>query len=348
VGKAFVDYRTQAAQSKVDRIVAQLDRQRTTVAKDLAAVNLALLHASGSQRAAATSQRQVLQTELNALLSQLSTVASIDTSGGYLITTAEDTPVGVQPHPRLVVAIGLAAGLVVGLVLAFMVDALRRRVVSAADVAKARGGLLLARLADRGEAVPSPADADAYRSSAEQLLALGAAGRDAFLVVDLTTRVQPTVAANLALALAAAGTAPVSIVFPGQWPATADILIDECGATRAESPFPSIPAAVVRLGPPDATDTAGGQGPVVVALRSSASRSSVLAAARHTGDVVLVIERKRTSRNAIRPLVDQLGVVGATVVGSVMVPRLRGRRRRQRSVEHVAERPEARPAHERA
>ncbi|MBZ5739735.1 Wzz/FepE/Etk N-terminal domain-containing protein [Nocardioides mangrovi] len=336
VSKAFVDYRTVAAQDKVGRISNQLSKEQTQVSTELTVVNKAIATASSSnQRAAAVSRRTVLEAQLSSLLDQLSSIASIDTSGGYVITQAEDNAVAVQPHTRLLVQMGLAAGLVIGVIAAFVVNALDRRLATAADIGKAHGGPVLAQLSDRMAAVPAaPGDEDSYRSAAERLLAARGHEPGATTVVDLTTGEHPTVAVNLALGLAASVTGPVLVVLAeGEARLAAELVADHHGRA-VPSPFPAIGPTAVRLGrgvPASQVDTTPPEY-VVVALPPDASRSTVLAAARRTGGVVAVVECRRTRSGTLRSLEEDLSSVGAPVVGSVLAAHgsRRGRRLRRR------------------
>lgn len=331
VGRAFVDSRTAAAEDKVGRINEQLSERQTQVSTELSVVLKAIATASSAnQRAAALSRRTVLETQLTSLLEQLNAIASIDTSGGYVITEAQDNAVAVQPHPRLLVQVGLAAGLVLGIIAAFVVNALDRRLTTPTDLGKARGGLLLARLSDRACAVPAPAtDLDAYRGATERLLARRGSGSRATTVVDLTSHEHPTVAANLALGLASAGGGPVRLVLSEGDEELAAALVSDQGGRSVQSPMPSVGNVAVRLGKAPPRGSAEEQlEHVVVALGAKAPRSTVLAAGRRTGAVVIVVETRRTRLGAIRSLEEELRSVGAEVVGSVVVPRAQLRPRR--------------------
>lgn len=335
---AFVDYRTVAAQDKVDRIKTRLTDQQNSVSKELTVVNRAVAEASsGAQRAAAVSRRAILETQLGTLLDQLSQIDSIDTSGGSVITRAEDNAVGVQPHTRLLLQIGLAAGVVLGVLAAFVVNLLDRRVTAPTDLASARGGPLLAQLTDRAALVPAPAaDADAYRAVAERLLADGETTRRAVTVVDLTARTRPAAAANLALGLVEAGAGPVLVVLDDAEGELATTLVEDHLGRRTASPMPTVGATAVRLGTPTRTGDAPAFDYLVVALSPGASRSTVLAAARRTGAALTIVERRRTSMAAVRSTVEDLATVGGMVTGTVLTARGRRRGRGRRHRRRVA------------
>ncbi|MFT4082793.1 MAG: Wzz/FepE/Etk N-terminal domain-containing protein [Nocardioides sp.] len=346
VGQAYVNYRTQRAQDRVDRIVSKLNKQKAALSKRLTAVNTTLDKGglTTAQRAAASSQRQVLQSQISSLLAQLSSATSIDTSGGYVITQAADTALSVKPHTQLLVEIGAALGLVLGLLAAFVVDALDRRVISAADVSKYHGGRLLSRLFDDRAAVPADgSDAEPYRLAAEQLLALGPSGRSSFTVVDLTRRPQPFVAANLALALSTSSDDTVIGVFPDGAEETRETLVDECGARAVDTPLAGFDGSAVSLGDSAQEERAG---TVIVALPPGSARSQVLAAVRQATSVILVLERRHTHRREMDTLVEAMSAVGGTVVGSLLAPTVTRSERRGARVSASEERPTPVPARE--
>ncbi|WP_168929504.1 Wzz/FepE/Etk N-terminal domain-containing protein [Nocardioides sp. GY 10113] len=340
VSTAIVDYRTQVAEGKVQRISDRLTTKQNEVNKELAKVNEALdsSPASSAAHAVAMSRRTVLEAQLGTLVDQVGAMNSIDTSGGYVITEAGDTTVGVKPHTRMIVQIGLAAGVVLGLIAAFVVNALDRRVATAHDVTKARGGPLLARLSDPTRAVPaSIADLDGYWRAAERLLATPTTGQRATTVVDLTSQERPTVAINLALGLASSAEAAVVVVLAEGEEEFARELADEHGGVTVPSPVPQVGRLALRFGPetPSGTSSAAGtkegaaeEPPacVLVAMPSSASRAAVLAAARRTGSAVAVVEARRTTQGAVRALSDDLAGVGAAMLGTLLAAR--GPRRR--------------------
>ena len=148
----------------------------------------------------------------------LSTMEALETSNASVV----QSPTGaaqVQPRPIRNAVIGILLGLVVGLTLAFLLEALDSRVRSAEEISERLGGLpLLGRLPRPSRklrssnklamiAAPDGADAEAFRMLRTQLdLALLETGAKTIMVTSaMSEEGKSTTVANLAVALARAG-----------------------------------------------------------------------------------------------------------------------------------------------
>lgn len=90
---------------------------------------------TGSPAAAeASADQQILNAQISALLSRMNTLGGIDTTGGAILDPASAKPITVDPSVVLVVATGLAGGLIVGVMLAFITHSIRRPVRSTRDL----------------------------------------------------------------------------------------------------------------------------------------------------------------------------------------------------------------------
>lgn len=336
VGNAYIDYRTDAAVAKVDRIINKLQKSRDALRAQLVRVNGVLGRAGPNTRQAseALSDRQVLNLQLNTLVSQINTMDGVDTSGGSLVTRAEDNPVAVQPHKRLLAQIGAALGLIVGLIAAFVVQALDRRVADPSSVERAGGGPVLASLGSTAASIPvRPEDEDEIRSVREQVLATLHPEHRVLTVVDLSRAAfSGDVAANLALSIAETGRR-VALFLPGRDDEFVQRLSHWVGVEASRSaqisgvvgsvlniPESYAASTPLLLDQPDvAPNPSRDHTLVVVALAPGASRSLLMATARRGNPVVLVAAQGRTDRNDISGVAEALSSMGAPVVGTVLV-----------------------------
>jgi capsular polysaccharide biosynthesis protein len=157
----------------------------------------AQLQQSGSGRAAILS-------ELNVVLSQITKVSSLATSGGTVLVKASDTTPATGTRPSTVLLASGVLGLVLGAVVVVLDDMVRRRVYDVADVADGTGGPMLARLQARSLAeLDSPADADALQSVWHRLRIQIADDIPVILVIGASVGA-PVAAVARALELAAA------------------------------------------------------------------------------------------------------------------------------------------------
>ena len=345
IATAYLDYRSAAATTKVNKVVNQLDKQRKSLASDLLKANQHILNAAaGSPQAVqADSDRQLIDVELTSLVAQINALDSVDTSGGYLLTTASQNAVKVSPSSTLVLAAGGLLGLIVGLVLAFVVNAFDRRVADGRALTALGGGAILSELPAKHARIPSAgADLDQIRSLRERLLA--SVPRGATLVVmDLVIRNRPSdVAVNLALSLVEGGD-PVRLVLPNHTDEQVALLQGVLDLEPTESPSdvatytshwaPGLRVLVTRedheLGTPGvhlgnilARDDESAM-TTLISMPPSAQRSLWLTAGRLGHSIILVAARRETRTSAVRQRVIELGAVGAVIHGSVLVPRKR-------------------------
>jgi polysaccharide biosynthesis transport protein len=148
---------------------------------------------------------------------QLATIEALQTSNASVVRTA-DRAVQVQPKPARNGILGLALGLVVGLGLAFLWEALDTRVRSAEEIASKLGLPLLARLPAPPRqlrkdeklvmlAEPRGVQAEAFRMLRTNLefVRLGHDVRTIMVTSAVEQEGKSTTVANLAVALARAG-----------------------------------------------------------------------------------------------------------------------------------------------
>lgn len=343
----FLDYRGALAAQRITTITDQLSKRRDLLRDQLLRANRELANASDGSGAAsqAESDRQEFLAELDSLVTQINATNGIDTTGGTVLTSAQDTGAYASPRQRLVLAAGLFGGLLLGLVACFVRNTLDRRLFDADDVRAAGGGPLLARLRAREETLPAASDdLDAVRSAWERLLTSMPDQDPVLAVADISSRTVPSeVALNLAIPMCDAGR-NVEVVLMEYPP---DVVAQ---VVRLLDLYPTdTPGQVTRLASRDhpglTVSLLGEQGAdtrtvdllravlgdegrpaeiTVLALPPTVSRSARLAAGRLADASVIIVAHKTSRADVLRELADELHAVRAGIAGSVMVPR--GRR----------------------
>lgn len=345
IANDYLDYRSSVATAKVQGSVNKLTRQQDALRRQLANANSRLAHASqGSpQYVQADSDRQFFDLQLTGVVDQINQYDSVDTTGGTLISDAAANPVKLHPSSKLVYAGSGLLGLLLGVLLAFLVNALDRRVPDGRTLTGLGGGAVLSELESRRAAVPAVgADLDQIRSLRERLLASVAPGGNV-VVMDLVIRDRPSdIALNLALSMVERGD-PVRLVLPDYTDAHLRLILRVLDLERVDTESdadvytsrlaPGLEVVVTRedheLGAPGARlgnllSTAHQPDlTTLVAMPPTAPRSLWLTAGRLGHSIILVAARRETRVRAVRQLVEELQAVGAVIHGSVLVPRRR-------------------------
>lgn len=346
-GRNFLDYRGALAAQRITAINDQLTKRRDVLRDDLIRVNRqAARAASGSQAATqAESDRQLINTDLDSLATQITATNGIDTTGGTVLTSAEDNGAFVQPRRGLLLAGGLLGGLLLGLIACFVRNTLDRRLFDADDVRMAGGGPLLARLRAREETLPAASDdLDAVRSVWERLLSSMPEHDPVLAVADISSRKVPSeVALNLALPMCDAGR-NVEVVLMEYPPDVVAQVVRLLDLYPVDTPGPITrlashdhPGLTVSLLGEQGADTRtvdllravlGDEGRAaeitVLALPPTVSRSARLAAGRLAHASLIIVAHKTSRGDVLHEMADELHAVRAGIAGTVMVPR--GRR----------------------
>jgi len=368
IANAYLDYREQAASSKVSTVVDRLNRQLDNLHKQLTQANKRIDSATvGSPVAVqAESDRELINIELTSLVSQINTLDSVDTGGGSLLSSADENAVTYSPSAKLVLGGGALLGLLVGIVAAFVVNATDRRIADGRALSTLGGGEILSVLRSRKAAVPAEGpDLDQIRALRERLLASVGPGGN-IVVMDLVIRDRPSdIAINLALSLVERS-GPVRLVLPDHTAENVELLVRALDLRSVETSSgtssytsgstPGLEVVVTQenqeLGAPGArlgnilSLTQRPDLTTVVAMPPRASRSLWLTAGRLGHSIILVAARRETRVSAVRQRVKELEAVGAVIHGSVLVPRRRAveiRSTPRRPVVTVAEVDEAAP-----
>jgi capsular polysaccharide biosynthesis protein len=332
IANAYTNYRAQRADGQVTRIVNQLNQRRDTLREDLLRLNTIIRDSNaGSNRAIqAETDRQLVNIELDRLSAQINTFLGLDTTGGTILTAAEQNPTQVAPGRGLVISSGIAAGLILGIIAAFVYNAVDRRIRDAFDVRRARGGQVLGELEGKQGSLPATdEELETVRSVRELLYATLAAERPVVAVADLTpSAAGADVAVNLAYTVAETGRR-VDLVMADFDPTVVESvaqalqlsLVGSGTGVRRMTRGPLTLVAPSRGNIVALDDAAAGQEGVmtVVAIPRGAAHSSLLAAGRLGHAVVLVVAKGGTPKRALVQAAEELAVVGAKVHGTVLV-----------------------------
>lgn len=132
MAESFIRSRSDQAKSSIDDTVTR-DRERIDALRQSLTAAFARLaeSAPGSLSAAeASADQQLLNLQISALLSRISSLEGIDTTGGVILNPASRTTITVQPSRSAVLATGAAAGLGLGIIAAFVTHS-RQKVLRA-------------------------------------------------------------------------------------------------------------------------------------------------------------------------------------------------------------------------
>ncbi|WP_456284522.1 hypothetical protein [Microbacterium sp. JZ101] len=353
VAAAYLAYRSEQAESRLDVMVSGLSTRIDELDAQLAEANAAIADAgSGAAQAQATSDREQILLELEGLLSQRNALQSVDTSGGSVLTGAADNPIDSAPPRYTTAATGIGIGAIVGILLAFLREPFDGRLRSGAEITRALGARVLATLRTPHPRTPLEApDAEAMRIARERLLADLPAGARAVAVLDDTSS-EGAVATGLAMATAQSGFA-VRLVLPHPSERRLAVLRSAGAAPRA-----AVPGLSVRFGRADlhgeartaearvAVESAPEGTLVMLAVPVSAGTADLLAALRLADAVVVVLQEGASRRTTAAALRDESATAGVPLIGAVVVPRERRRSRRRAGRREIAPAADETPARE--
>ncbi|GAB3616265.1 hypothetical protein GCM10027416_08220 [Okibacterium endophyticum] len=346
IAEAYLAYRSEQAEQRLSGILSRIAERLDDLQEQLVDANSRVSAAvpGSSEANQATSDRDLILIELDSLLAQKTTTESIDTSGGSILTSAGENEVATAPSRTIFLATGVLAGLAVGLLLAFAINAFRHRVRDAGDVARATGIRVLAQIPPEDGSVPATGSVlDAIRVARERILSVSEAAGRVFAVIDDTDGHNVSLAAvNLAASFAEAGQ-PTRLVVPG---ASAELETRVSSAVAALEHLEFIAVADSQAAP-DAgrhvmtdelrglLDADGGRSHdalTVLVLPKDSDRSSRVAAARLSDALVLIAELDRSEAGRLETEIDDLLEVGGVFLGALVVHR------------SAAETPSARPS----
>ncbi|MBO4205316.1 lipopolysaccharide biosynthesis protein, partial [Micromonospora echinofusca] len=357
--QAYLDLRLATATKALEGETTAIQQQIGEVQKQLATVagRIAAAPANSAERARAEADRSVLTNQLATLNSRLSPLVTSSLNPGEIISDAPLPRKPSSPNQTLNLASGMGAGLLLGIVLALVIDRLDTRVRRSRDIAGRLGLPVLLELPARTP--PRTVLPPAHQVSRElgrlrnvllstlpepqpgrgrQLLLTGASGG-------------PTagfVAGNLAAAFARTGQQVAVVTTKANSPLAAmlggvkarhtlaDVLRRDVSALTALVPAPGLGQLRVLLpGDLDAeaelpvagllevlAELAGRFDHVLIETAPPTVAVEAQALARHVDAVILVVESGRTRSSEITAALRQFEQVDAPVLGAVLAPRL--------------------------
>ena len=155
---AYLQLRSDQAADSIDSVV-EGDRERINEHRQQltdALERLAAASPGSTEAAEAAADQQILNLQISSLLTRISSLEGIDTTGGIVLNPASMTQVGVKPGRSTTLMTGLAAGLLMGVIAAFVTHSRRKFVRSENDLSRSLEVETLGRLPsvqDEGEAL---------------------------------------------------------------------------------------------------------------------------------------------------------------------------------------------------
>lgn len=342
IAGAYLEFRSAQADGRRNTIRDQLNDRRDQLRRDIQAAQSTIQKsAAGSpRRTQAEADLQVLVAEANSLASQITGLEGLDTSGGSVLTEAADNPIVVTPRRGLTLATGLGLGIVLGMILAFLVNVLDRRVHDAFDVVGASAGPVVGTVDAVRASIPARgADRDAIATTRERLLANFDPDGGVLAVLDLTRGAAPSdFPVNLAIALADVHGA-VDLALPGWGHEHVDLVLEGLGMTGLDRDgWANVPELGLTLYTQAALDhqlrgqqiimlgagrDTGTHRCLVIAVPPAADRSTYLAAARLADSTILVAEMLATRIGDLAGGATDIQAVRSRLTGTVLMGRRR-------------------------
>ncbi|TFD14063.1 hypothetical protein [Cryobacterium sp. TMT4-10] len=331
VAQSYLAYRTSRAQSKLDTILQGVEARRTTLGTQLTDANSRISGAEAGTLAAnqATSDRDLVTIELNALLGQKGALEQVDTEGGEVISEAARNEV-VAPSLVQWLLIGLLAGGVVGVVIAFLVNRFDHRMRNANEVRRATDAPVLADVNSVVASIPQDeATLEQLRTARERIFAdLPHDAQVIAFVDDTPAELFFDIPVNLALVTAASGV-PSTLILPNASPGLkrmlrtsldlTDPIVKDDGEIHQSGLARQLTVSFPSGGAPALAPRRAGELHFVVIGRS-ASQSSALAALRLSDALVLIAVKHRTRADDAEQILDEASRLAITFLGTVLVP----------------------------
>ncbi|MFI2708540.1 Wzz/FepE/Etk N-terminal domain-containing protein [Micromonospora sp. NPDC018662] len=358
--QAYLDLRKATAQKALENETTALKQQIAGLNKELSAVagRIAAAPANSPERERAEADRSVLTNQLNGLNNRLSPLVSADSDPGEIISDARLPERPSSPNRTLNLASGMGAGLLLGIVLALVLDRLDTRIRRGRDISDRVGLPLLLELTTRPPSLSVlPATHRISRElgrlrnvllSAVPESAQAGRGRQLLLCDGSAGTAAGFVAANLAAAYARTG-AQVALVTTKPDSALsgitgvaegrhslASVLRRDVPALKALAPVPGLGQLRVLVpGDLDAEVELPVAGLLEILHELTARFDHVLietgqptqaveaqALGRYVDAVIVVAESGKTRSGEITAALQQFEQVNAPVIGAVLAPRL--------------------------
>lgn len=337
VAAAYLAFRSEKAQERIAVMVGSLTERIDALNSRLGEVNETLVSARDGSvaRAQASTQQQQILTELDGLLSERNGLQSVDTTGGIVLSAAADNDPAYSPGRTITLLTGLAAGLIFGIIAAFVRNPFDRRLRNAAEMVRVLGAPVMAIVeAPAGRVPATGANAEALRVARERLLVEIEAGSTMLLVDATRSQHGSATGANLAIITAQAGY-DVQLIVPD---ASAHLvsaleaalgieMVDGVPARSVQTP--SLRVLVTRAGVEhegdllltqetlSAIEESGENELTFLMLPSSAHAASMLAALRVAHSTLLLLQERTSQNTEVRWVRDEAADLGVTLLGAI-------------------------------
>lgn len=349
---AYLDYRTTTVQ---DALKARVSLLSTQIADFERAIRALKRPSQGSDASQYNSQRASFEKQIQELQAQINTYQTSVIQPGEVAGAASAPSSASAPKPSLYIAGGLLLGLVLGLLIAVVLDQ-RDDIVHDAEAAEELlGAPVLAEASTTGSpgtlaplAAPDGVEADAYRTVATTV-APESTSRQVVLVCGAGAATHQDAASNLAITFATQGLRTVLAGTRAAMDSVADVL--GVGPTpggggppvsrpkTASAPVAHLTllslgdeislGATLRAHGDNLADVLSTADVVVLDCVNIAFTSALLRLGNIADEAVIMIQKNQTSSSELERVAHHLAQVGTTVLGSILlstVPRRRGRR----------------------
>ena len=359
LASSYLAYRGARADAEITSMMTKIDQELAGLQKQLGEARAAIEAADAANRDSvlARTSRDVVTKGIDRLVSDRTDLAQIDTAGGTILNAAAANAVTVHPAPLITIAGGVLAGLVLGMILAFPLNRLDRRLRNAREVERALGAPPLAVLPARTPEFPEtrPDALLALSVVRERVLARLEPPASLAVIDDASAPDEFGLPASLALAFAEADV-PVRVVLFDVTPHDREVLGSRLSLVRAHRgkgpelfhsalhpnlefcllpPADESPAGVA----PDLTatvDTAPDRSMTVLVVRATAAEASIIAALRLADGAVIALAARSSTSRRLFGLLANAAAVGTPFLGALVTPR---HHRANRRPDHALARP---------
>lgn len=355
IASAYLQTRGEQAQGHLSAVILHIEERVAELQRELADANTRAASSPPDSTAAqqAASDRSLATNEIESVLAAKNSLAFVSTSGGSVLNSADENVIDASPPTLPVLGSGLLAGLVMGLLVAFAMDASRRRVTGVRDVERVTDAPILAHLHDRRPTVPpTGTDRDEFRAATERIFAFLDSGLSTIALVDCGHRNSFwDVPLNLAHAFSETGRATLLVIGDGG-SAIGDSTLARLGLSTSPSPsygghrFESadhllhiyqtcsesadanVDSLLIALSR-DVVDSSSGDDLIIIYIASDAPQATVLALGRLASALCLVITLGDTTETKLTTVLGEPALLSVDMLGSIVVP---SRRRQQQPV----------------
>ncbi|MES6118679.1 hypothetical protein U6M47_12520, partial [Cutibacterium acnes] len=133
VASAYLGVRADRAQTMAASLTSTIDARIAELSQQLA--DALARQTSGSGASQATAEAELARSEIEALLTQRTSLATLSENAGDVITPADAGDVSVAPSPLVVIGGGLLAGVLLGVVAALVRDRYAQRLSDSEQLA---------------------------------------------------------------------------------------------------------------------------------------------------------------------------------------------------------------------